>query len=428
MTTNETAPAEWSFAKRMGFRFCFIYFALYFFPLPSGLADPDAISGIFDKLWQKVVPWVGSHFFHVQVTTFSNGSGDTTYDYIRILCMAVIALVGAIAWSAFSRRREERTLYGWSRIWLRYALAISMLTYGLVKVIKLQFPVPGVGRLTETYGQSSPMGLLWTFMGFSTGYTFFAGAGEALSGLLLFFRRTTTFGALVVVVVMSNVVMLNFCYDVPVKIGSAHLLLLGFFLLAPDLGRLANLLVFNRATEPADMGPVVSRPWMRREGMALKVLVIAGFLFMELHSNIRQIEKVHAPKGPLEGAYEVESFRRSGVEVPPLITDGSRWRRMTVFPNVVALFGMDDKGKGFPFKADMGKGTLDLFDFKTQGTEAGKVPEGFFHFTWPDPAHLLLQGTFDGAPLEVRLKKKDASDFPLMNRGFHWISEFPYNR
>jgi hypothetical protein len=40
------------------------------------------------------------------------------------------------------------------------------------------------------------MGILWTFMAASTGYTIFAGLAEAVAGLLLLFRRTSTLGAL----------------------------------------------------------------------------------------------------------------------------------------------------------------------------------------------------------------------------------------
>lgn len=266
-------------------------------------------------------------------------------------------------------------------------------------------------------------------MGYSMGYSFFAGAMECLGGMLLLFRRTATLGAMVTAAVMANVVMMNFCFDIPVKLYSTHLLVAALVILGPSFGRLMDVLVFHRRTEPEDIRPPQWTGWRKWSRLGCKAL-LAGYLilFANIRSNWDYWKMRHALKSPLEGYYEVESFRRGGAEIPPLLTDGSRWRSITVFSQVMAARGMDDMGKSFPFKADMDKGTLDLFDFKTQGTEAGKVPEGAFKFTWTDPAHLVLQGTFEGTPLEVRLKKRDASDFPLMNRGFHWISEFPYNR
>ncbi|MFY9224894.1 MAG: hypothetical protein WAQ98_19635, partial [Blastocatellia bacterium] len=69
-------------------------------------------------------------------------------------------------------------------------------------------------RLIQPFGDASPMGLAWTFMGASYSYNFFAGMGEMLAGFLLIFPQTATLGALVAIGVISNIVMLNFSYDI----------------------------------------------------------------------------------------------------------------------------------------------------------------------------------------------------------------------
>jgi hypothetical protein len=50
--------------------------------------------------------------------------------------------------------------------------------------------------------------------------------------------------------VLADIVALNFCYDVPVKLYSSHLLPMAVFLGTPDLRRLLNLMVWNRPTAP----------------------------------------------------------------------------------------------------------------------------------------------------------------------------------
>ena len=122
---------------------------------------------------------------------------------------------------------------------VRFTLATAMLLYGAEKVIPEQFGTPLPSDLLEPIGEGSPMHLLWTFMGTSIPYVIFTGAAEMLGGLLLAARRTTLLGALVCIGVLSNVVMLNLSYDVPVKLYSSHLLLMAVFLAAPDLRRLA---------------------------------------------------------------------------------------------------------------------------------------------------------------------------------------------
>ena len=96
-------------------------------------------------------------------------------------------------------------------------------------------------------------------MGYSPAYNVFAGGAEALGGLLLLFRRTTTLGAVVAIGVLTNIVMLNFCYDVPVKLFSIHLTLMATALAGLDGRRLLNAFVFNRPTPAADLSPHFGR-------------------------------------------------------------------------------------------------------------------------------------------------------------------------
>ena len=191
-----------------------------------------------------------------------NGSGDSTLDYIHVLCMAAIAAVATLVWSILDRNRTEyRRLHAWLRIWVRYSLAFTLFSYGFAKVFPLQFQPAGLNRLMEPFHDFSPMGVLWSFMGASAAYTIFAGASEVLGGALLLFRRTTALGALVSAAVMLNVVMLNFCYDVPVKLYSMNLLLMALFLATPELGRLANAFLWNRPARRVEGGfSAVSQP------------------------------------------------------------------------------------------------------------------------------------------------------------------------
>jgi hypothetical protein len=54
--------------------------------------------------------------------------------------------------------------------------------------------------------------------------------------------------------------------------------------------------------------------------------------------------------------------------------------------------------------------------------------KSLFSYTRPDSEHLVLQGTLISDPLVVKLKRIDPAKFLLVNRGFHWINERPFNR
>jgi hypothetical protein len=126
---------------------------------------------------------VGKHILRLStdITVQPNGSGDTTYNYVQQTCYLVLAAVATGVWSVVDRRRMQYArAHDFLRIYVRYSLASSMLSYGFAKVFKMQFPFPSVERLMDPFGDSSPMGLLWTFMGYSTGYNLFTRGAEVL--------------------------------------------------------------------------------------------------------------------------------------------------------------------------------------------------------------------------------------------------------
>ena len=225
---------EWSSFKKIGFRFLFIYISAFMIFVNNG-AFPfwSYVMELPNKWLQMFIPWVGKNILNLSydITVFTNGSGDTTYDYVIQLCILVIAFVGAIIWTLIDRNRSHyKTLYYWLTTGVRYYIALMLISYGMYKVIQLQFPYPGFYRLTQAYGDSSPMGLAWTFLGFSKGYNMFMGLAEVAAALLLF-RRTVTVGAIITLMTTANVMAVNYFYDVPVKIVSTHLVLLTLFLL-----------------------------------------------------------------------------------------------------------------------------------------------------------------------------------------------------
>lgn len=289
---------QWPLAKKIAFRFLFLYLILFELLLP--FAAP-------------LVVWMGTRI-GVDASVRMNGSGDTTHHYVQALGAFLIAMAGALAWSAIDRKRpNQRQLYLGFRVLVRLLLAVTLIQYGSVKVFQSQFPPPSVHRLTETFGDASPMGLLWTFMGASAPYNTITGGVELLGGLLLFFRRTTLLGSLIAIVAMAQVCALNFCYDVPVKLHSLHLLGMAIFLAGEDASRLAALFFFNRPVAPGGMETVLQRPIGLRSAFALKLVflsLVLGFGLYNAHGS--QAKRISGREGVDPSKY-------------PLLNRGFHW-------------------------------------------------------------------------------------------------------
>lgn len=427
MSANE--PRPWNLAARVAYRFLFCYLVLFFFPFPSGLVNPGWLGSLFDPFWSRAVPWFASTFLGKEVSYNPNGSGDTSFDFARLVLLVVIATVVTLVWSVLDRRRTDySTLNSWSRVWLRYALLLCMLTFGAVKVVMLQFEAPGTGRLVQPLGEFSPMALLWTFMGSSPMYSSFTGVTEVLAALLLLFRRTTTLGALLVAMIMTNVVMLNLSYDVPVKLGSMHVLLLALVLLAPDAKRLLDFFVLNRPAAPADLGPVVSSPVLHRLSTIVKgAFVFATVGYFVWDSNRAYKDQLsHFPPEPVPpyGRYEVAALQVDGRSVDPVTIDDFQWK--------VVNLQADSIGVRFPDGGAMKFGIVPTGPRRwnihpnPDESEPHSTNEPIGWFELGDDG--LLNGELKGHALNVRLKPKNKQDFTLTSRGFRWVSEEPFFR
>jgi hypothetical protein len=416
------AQPAWSPASRVLFRFLFAYLVLYIFPFPVDRGPTEADL----NFWKDLVPSVGRQVFHVEATVHPTGSGDTAFDYVRVFCIAVLATVAATIWTLSDRKRATYpTLHRWLRVYVRFYLASVMILYGSTKVIKSQFPNPTLDRLLQPFGDASPMGLLWTFMGASMSYNIFTGAGEMLGGLLLTTRRTTLLGSLVCFAVMGHVAMLNFSYDVPVKLFSMHLLTMSLFLMAPDLGRLAGMFVLNRPIEPVGLRPLWRWEWAHRGGIVLRTLWVAASLGMGLYGahEGRKMYGDLSPKSPFYGIWSVEEFEVDGRARPPLVTDAQRWRRVVFdFPKTLVIQLMSDSRERYGLDLDPKTLTMAL---TKRDDPAWKTR---FAYIQPEPGLLVMEGTLDGRKIKAGMRRVDAPGFLLITRGFHWIAEYPFNR
>ena len=422
--------ARWSLPLRLIFRLVFCYFALVNLTFPlEVLPFTGKLVSLYANAWNDGVSWVGAHILHLAqpIAEQANGSGDRLFNWVEQVCYLGYAALATLIWSILDRRRPAYLkLHQWLRILLRYALASAMLSYGILKLHKGQFPFPGPVRLLERVGELSPMGLLWTFMGYSTPYTVFSGAAETLGGVLLFFRRTTTLGALVCAAVMTNVVLLNLSYDVPVKIYSMLLLSMALTIAAPDLRRLLGLLVLGRAVPAADLSTPIPAGWPRAAGMVARWVVAAMLVFNTTKMVRAEIERFQTQaSAPLYGIWQVEEYARNGAAVPPLATDATRWNRLLVQgAEFLLVKSMTDEGLGYAYVFDAGKQTLTL----SRPADPKDAPRTVLSVARPEPDGLVLSGPMGGAALEVKLRRVPLDSFPLVNRGFRWVNEFPFNR
>jgi hypothetical protein len=421
-TINEQLQQRWHPFVRTGFRFAFVYLLLYNLPFPlTAIPYVDKAAEWYNSLWSWIVPRVARAAFNKEVATVFNGSGDRTFDYLLVACLLLIALVITVIWTVLDRKRlGYPTLYRWLNLYGRFSLGTTMIGYGAFKVISSQFVAPSLERLMQSYGDSSPMGLLWTFMGASEPYTMFVGFAEMIAGILLFPRKTSTLGALMSVGVLSNVVALNFSYDVPVKLYSMHLLAMAIFLLLPDARRLANFFILNRPAECVREQPLFRRTVWHRGALVLASLFVITVVGMSLYQSYDQRQFLMSRRSPLYGIWEVEEFSL-GQSTPA--ASNQRWQRIIFdIPNRITVQTPADPHQRFSLQLDQDKRTLTLR--KREDPNWNTV----LTYEQVSPEVMTLAGALNGSALTARLRRSEERKFLLTDRGFHWINEAPFNR
>lgn len=421
--------AVWGAPRRIGYLVLAVFLL---FNTVSPLLSTIPVVGGYVMLglvwvWGLILPWVGTAVLGLPgpIEFRFTGSGDTTWDWVQMFTVVVLSLGLGIAWALLDHKRASYAAFNrWLMVLTRYTLASSMVGYGLAKVFKSQFPFPGLAALTTTYGDSSPMGLAWRFMGYSEGYNYFTGGAEVLAGVLLLWRRTTTLGALTAIGVTANIVALNFFYDIPVKLYSSTLLLMALYLAACDGRRLVDLLVRNRATGAREEAPYFTRK-PARIGRVVVKSVFCGLLALSAIGawQMQQEYGDSAPRPPLYGLYAVETFTKNGAEQPPLLTNAAQWRQFFIDRHAAGARRMDGARERLGYELDEAAKLLRFEHFKDEGEPVK------FEMKYEETADgLILRGPFNHEELVVVLKKLDHREMLLVSRGFHWINEDPFNR
>jgi uncharacterized membrane protein YphA (DoxX/SURF4 family) len=416
----------WRPATRVAFRFCVLYLALYTLAgqIFGGVFPYPGFVPALGTRWplREITLWVAEHVFGgTPPFAYAGTSGDTFFHWVQTALLLAAAIVGTALWSAIdSRRVHYERLHTWFRLYLRFALAAQMFYYGMAKVIPTQFPPPALVTLVRPVGDLSLTDLLWVFVGASTPYQMFAGWAEMLAGLLLVVPQTTTLGALVALADMMQVFVLNITYDFGLKQISFHLILISLLLLAPDLRRVANVLVLNRVAEPSAQPSLFRTAVANR--LALLVQICFGVFLLAMFANLSLRFYVSeggtgAPRSPLRGIWNVERLAIDGDVRLPLLNDyDRRWRRVIFdFTDRMFFQRWDDSYAAYGVSIDEARRLLAL----TKGTSRNW--RAVFTYERPTSDRLILEGEMDGYRIRAELQLVRRDTFRLLNSDFRWV-------
>lgn len=447
----EPVRVHWTMLNRILFRVAFLYFFIFMFMYGNGsIFSVFPVVGEFFDRWstwplQQVALWVGHHVFHLSgwVGTFHpTGSGDTAMDWVLQLVFVVTAVGGGLLWTLVAalggnRRVEYGTLYAWLRFGVRLTVGFFMLNYGFAKLYPLQMAPISIGILNEPVGQMSPMTFLWAMLGLNPGYEMVCGGAEVLGGVMVLFRRTALAGALLSAFVMTNVLLYNMFFDVPVKLFAANLLLAQVFIILPDLRPLFDFFWLHKPSAPAGIWiPPVKRKGFRIATKTVEIVLACGFFLTLAYYDGMGWKHRHADAketSPLLGAWHLDAAHPA---TGPFLT-GEGLPTTDLY--------IDTVGRALRRSTDLALWRTGLQIDKQADTMIvyGDGEPMMYGINLPDANHLVLVSR---APKPDPKAKPDPrakpfvaetvsftrepvmAHYPLLERGFHWVNEWGLER
>lgn len=410
---EESVLIKWSIQKKFIFLFIVSYTFFYIFPFPfDAFPQLDFIFNYYEKANNMFVLFFGKHIIHISglKKLIYSDSGDTLFDFVKFFIFLFLSLITAIGILIIDKKRSNyEKLQSYLFIYIRYCIGFYMLVYGFDKVFKSHFPFPSLEKLQQPIGESTPQGLLWAFMGYSTSYSVYLGIIEVLSGFLLLFRRTTAIGALLVLIIMINVAIINFSYDVPVKLFALNLVAYAILLLYPFFHSIFNFFILQKEVKLSQQAETTFPKFIQSYKKIIKATVIVSFtaLFMSFSITNMNTDGDNAPKPALYGIYD---YSGSNIQNEKRIKE-------IIFDKKSTLIKWEDEYSYYTTKVDTISKTI---SFQSNSDPSNKKLIRY------DFAENILT-LYETDSTSVQFRKLDIYDFPLLNRGFHWVVEYPMN-
>ncbi|MFT4532886.1 MAG: hypothetical protein ACJA1A_002330 [Saprospiraceae bacterium] len=379
-------------------------------------------AGLFEWIYTLIVPPFASLFGVDNLTRIQyTGSGDTPFHYYQVFLMICVVFVASFFMLFLMRKKRSVQLFEKIVFMLvRYYLIYQMIIYGLSKVFYLQFMYPNDILLERTLGDMSPMGLMWTFMGSSMGYTMFVGWLEFLGGLFLIFRRTMVFGSLMTFGVMLNVFMLNMCYDVPVKLLSLHMVFMSLYLLYPVAKEVGSFF-FSRGEVIREKIPFFDYKEATNFMLIIKVGLLIVMMIRMVHGNYSRYQSRIQPHS-FTNKHDVtdQKIIKDHIELDS-IPDHKKWKTISSMSSKYLCIEYADKHKTW-YEMEINEPNKYIDLKRSEETKFKRL-----YCTTDEFGIKVVTGIFYSDSISVTLLESKR-DFLLRSRKFYWMQEYPFNK
>jgi uncharacterized membrane protein YphA (DoxX/SURF4 family) len=337
---------------------------------------------------------------------------DSTGHYLFVFSLAIFSVITAVVVHfIWKNKMNSKKLIQIGIIIISYYLAVQLLSYGLNKIFKWQFYFPEPNTLYTRVGDMPRDILYWTTMGTSHRYSVFAGLIEVIPAVLLLFKQTRLIGALVAFGVLLNVVMINFSFDISVKLHSLFLIFCSAMLIYHSRQRLLLLIPGRQLNIEPPIEPLTF-PYKNATKTFLVLWILAdGFSpYVKTGNYNDDLWKVGYPV--FHGAYEIPWQYNQSLTVGR--QDYRPWKRVFVHRKNYFIVQYEDESTiDYVLQEDTINGILKLKNYYDNTNWQ-------LNYRYTPDSLLILTGILDSVQINVHLFQLPWWEMKLNDNEFHW--------
>ena len=256
-------------------------------------------------------------------------------------------------------------------------------------------------------GQLSKDILYWSTIGSSYSYNIVVGGFECLAALLLIFKKNRPLGLVIAFIAFGQIVLINFSFDISVKVLSLFLLGLTLYLLTPVIVRLYRLWTNGIQTQTGH------RPGISRTVKTILITFFVGLMGIELvyqQSYQDGLNDDLAKRPYLHGAYQLQA----PAALPLLLHNQNPVKRFFVHRRGFLIFQhTDDQLQDFGLRVDSAQNKLWITNYY-----GATIPINY-NYNQQDSLLILEINKTDSSDT-ITGKAIDWKKLPLMQNDFHW--------
>ncbi len=387
--------------------FIFVLLGILFIPFPFKTIPFHEL--VIGYLFEDLIQFVKVDLLTIS-TDYDAISSDSSSLYALFLILMFTALIVTVTMHLLKKEAKLsfKSLPTFHLVYCYY-LSFQLISYGFDKLSKGQFYLPEPNTLYTPLGFLDKDLLFWSTVGVSHSFNVFIVLAQLIPGILLFFRKTRMTGLILSCTTFLGIVVINFSFDISLKLYSAFLLCAAMISLGPYIPKLYQAFdnsIFRSYQLTINKSAVYS---------IIKSAFIL-FIFLEVlypHIHSRPFNSDLRSPPPLHGAYEVTHQLDNGV-----LLEESHIKRIFIHRgNYLIIQNTNDEFMDYKLQFHPIKKQLLLTNYDLKQTVLD------YDYSLKDNV-LQLGHKKEGLPLEITAKPLPWKSLPLLQKNFHWMIDF----